>query len=129
MELIGCSNTSVTISLSPVITRRAKASLLFYLYLFLVPSTLYDMIRFTVYSPYAFIFHINIMHCNGIRQACYVERNNEARSCTHCCSGKGLSIAYSECVFVAFGIQHAMRVRHNFICGMPCCTIFFHIIS
>jgi hypothetical protein len=104
MELIGCSNTSVTISLSHVISRRAKASLPFYLYLFLVSNTLY-MIRFTVHSPYALIFHNDIMHCNETRQACYVERNNEARSCNHCCNGKELSIAYSECVFVAFGIS------------------------
>ena len=25
--------------------------------------------------------------------------NNEARSCNHCCSGKVISITYSECVF------------------------------
>jgi hypothetical protein len=129
MELIGCSNTLVNISLSRLISRRAKASLSFYLYLFLVPNTLCDIIRFTVRSPYAIIFHNNVMHCNETRQACYVERNNEERSCNHCCSGKELSIAYSECVFVAFGIQHAMSVRHIFICGMSGSTIFFHIIS
>jgi len=28
-----------------------------------------------------------------------------------CCSGKPISTAYSECVFVALGIQHAMRMR------------------
>jgi hypothetical protein len=37
----------------------------------------------------------------------YVDRNIEARSCNHCCSGE----AYSEYVSVAFGIQHAMRMR------------------
>jgi len=42
----------------------------------------------------------------------YVERNTEARLCKHCCSGKAIGIAYSECVFVALGIQHAMRMRH-----------------
>ena len=69
------------------------------------------------------------MHCNETRQACYVERNNEVHSCNRCCSGKELSIAYSECVFIDFGIQHVMRVRHIFISGLPGSTIFFHIIS
>jgi hypothetical protein len=31
----------------------------------------------------------------------------EAHSCNHCCSGKAIGIAYSECVSVALGIQHA----------------------
>jgi hypothetical protein len=32
-------------------------------------------------------------------------------------------------VFVALGIQHALYMRHIFICGLPGSTIFFHIIS
>jgi hypothetical protein len=31
------------------------------------------------------------------------------------------------CVFVALGIQHAMRMRHIVICSLPRSTIFFHI--
>jgi len=34
-------------------------------------------------------------------------------------------ITYSECVFVALIIPHAVRVRHSAICGLPCCTRFF----
>ena len=30
------------------------------------------------------------------RQAVYVKRNNETRSCNHCCGGKPISIACSE---------------------------------
>jgi hypothetical protein len=42
---------------------------------------------------------------------------------------KETSITYSECVFVAFDVQHAMRIRHITICGMLGPTIFLHIIS
>jgi len=57
-----------------------------------------------------------------------VKRNNEARSCNHCCSGKAVSTAYSECVFVALGIQHVMRMRHTATCGLPRSTIFEHYL-
>jgi len=33
------------------------------------------------------------------------------------------------CAFVALGIQHAMRVHHTVICGLPHSTVFFHVFS
>jgi hypothetical protein len=39
-------------------------------------------------------------------------------SCKHCCSGKVISITYSECVFIALEIQHAMCMHHIEICGL-----------
>jgi len=44
----------------------------------------------------------------------YVQRNIEARSFKHCCSGRAVSVTcvtYSESVFVALDIQHAVRMR------------------
>jgi len=42
----------------------------------------------------------------------YVKRNTEALSYNHCCTGKSVSITYSESVFVALGTQHEMRMCH-----------------
>jgi hypothetical protein len=42
---------------------------------------------------------------------------------------KAVSFTYHECVFVALGIQHAMRMRHSVICGLPGSLILFDIIS
>jgi hypothetical protein len=56
-----------------------------------------------------------------------LQRSIEVRSCNRCCSGKAISITYSECVFVALGIQTAMRVRHILVCFMSDSAVFFHI--
>jgi len=39
------------------------------------------------------------------------------------------SITYSQNMFVALGMQHAMRMRHIVICSLPRSAIYFHIIS
>jgi len=36
-----------------------------------------------------------------------------------------IDITYSECVFVALGIQHAMRTRHIVVCDLSGFNIFF----
>jgi len=41
----------------------------------------------------------------------YVKHYSEAHLWDHCCSGKAVSIIYSECVFVASGIQHAIHMH------------------
>ena len=38
--------------------------------------------------------------------------NTEVLSRNHCWRGRVISIAYSNCVFVALGIKHAMRMRN-----------------
>jgi hypothetical protein len=55
------------------------------------------------------------------------ERNNEARSCHLCYSGKAINIGYSECVFVALVIQ--MKSAYILLYFHLWSTIFFHIIS
>ena len=49
------------------------------------------------------------MTVKGTGQAMSVKPNTDARSYNHCCSGKAIRLTYSECVFVALGIQHAER--------------------
>jgi hypothetical protein len=58
-----------------------------------------------------------------------VLRNTEVCSCNQCCSGTAISKTYSECVFVVFGIQDEMCMRHIVVCGLSASTKSFHIIS
>ena len=47
----------------------------------------------------------------------------------YCFRGKSIITTYFECVFVVFGVQLAMRMRHVLIFGLLGSTIFVHIIS
>jgi hypothetical protein len=62
------------------------------------------------------------------RQALHVCRNTEARSCNSSCRGKAISSTYSERVFAALGIRHAMHI-HIISCGILESLLFFHITS
>jgi len=54
-----------------------------------------------------------------------VQNDMEKRSRIHCCR-KAISMTYYQCVLVALGIQHAMRMRLVLfvICGLSGFTIF-----
>ena len=58
----------------------------------------------------------------------YVQQNIKERFCNHCCSGKAISITYSGCVSVLLSIQHAIRMSHIVICGLPVSNIFPHYL-
>jgi len=40
-----------------------------------------------------------------------------------------MSITYSGCVFIALGMQHAIRMHHVVICGLSRHTIFPHYVT
>jgi len=40
-----------------------------------------------------------------------------------------MSVTYCDCMCVALGIQHEVRMLHIDICDLPDSTIFFHVIS
>ena len=81
-------------------------------------------------TPCIFQFSIQIFVCQQgkTRQAMHIQCKNEELLCIHCFCGKGTSIAYSECVFTALGIQYAMRMGHIVICGLSASTTFRHYL-
>jgi len=62
------------------------------------------------------------------RQCSYTITQIEAPSCSRFWSGKAKFITYSEGVFVALGMQNAIRMRH-IACGLSGSTKVLHLIS
>ena len=52
----------------------------------------------------------------------------EARSCSHCCSGKAISITYSESVFVALGIQQVVMCMRQIMWPALLYKLFPHYL-
>jgi hypothetical protein len=59
-----------------------------------------------------------------------IQRNIEARLCNHRCSGKSITITYSECVFVVIGVQYALRMRCVILSFVTCLAVqYFSTLS
>ena len=50
----------------------------------------------------------------------------EARSCYPRCRGKAIVITYSECVSVALGIQHALRMLRTILSSVACLVLPYY---
>jgi hypothetical protein len=55
---------------------------------------------------------------------------HEARSRNYCCRGEAISIAYSECMYVTFIIQHAKRLGGILLSSVACLVLaYFSTLS
>jgi len=59
-------------------------------------------------------------------QVTYLERNSQALSRDHCCCGKAIIITYSECAFVALGMQYTCVVLYCRLLPVSLYHVFPH---
>jgi hypothetical protein len=55
----------------------------------------------------------------------YVKRDNEVRSCKHCCSGKAMCYIMWVCIFVALGIEGELRMTITSSVACPVLQYFY----
>jgi hypothetical protein len=68
-----------------------------------------------------------LLQYNKTRQAIYVQRNIEARSCEYCWREKAISVTYSVCLCPKLAGK-AYTPCYIVICGLTGSTMFFNII-
>jgi len=69
------------------------------------------LISLIIILPSAYLYTEQEMQVKPSRHTVPLSRN-------HCCRGKAISIANSECVSVALLIQHANHMHHLFVCSL-----------
>jgi hypothetical protein len=91
-----------------------------------------------------FTAHSSLSHCCSIRlvfiltyicsqqstrQAMYVSRSTDARSCIRWFGGKAVSIAYVDVCVCSLRYPACNTHGHIVVCGLSGSSMFFHIIS
>jgi len=69
---------------------------------------------------------------NRIQQdrQCQYKCNLAACSCNDCCREKGISVTYSECVYLELGTQHAIRMHLVILSSVACPSLqYFSTLS
>ena len=63
---------------------------------------------------------LNFKNFNKRRLHCLINKRGRPCSCIHCCSGKAMSITYSEPVFLVLVTQRAKRMRRIILPSVVC---------